>query len=285
MKNSQTEAPISSPVSTEVEHEHMHDHHHGGHDHDKCDMHENCCKRKSPLLMILVPVLLVVAAVVGTWYYKDSQVKNTITVSGKSQTRVKNQVADFSLTITSTNANKSLAVQDVSDKASTVVKQLNDFGLPAEDVQTTNFNVYQQDTAYLDAGLTKYQKGDWSATYTVNVTLRDLTKSADLTKLMSSVDNASMYGPNLRVDNTTVNDNKLLQEAVADARAKAEAMAMNTGRTVGKVASMSEGSSEYPTPYPMMYDKVVTAGGGAGIPIEAGSSDVYKTVSVSFYLK
>lgn len=257
MKNAQTETSIKSKSSS----------------------------KKSVVLIVCLVIATALLTGIGVWYYKDSLVKHTITVTGKSQMSVKNQVADFSLNIEATNEDKSKAVQEVSTKASDAVKQITEFGVPSEDVQTRSLNVYQREEPYIEGGVTKYKKGDWTAAYTVAVTLRDVSKAADLTKILSGVENASMWGPNLRVDNAAIDEDTLLQEAVADARSKAESMAKNSGRKVGKVADIIEGSTPSTIRYPLVDKAAVEIGGGSAVPIEPGSSDVYKTVTVTFYLK
>lgn len=237
-------------------------------------------------LLPLTPLLFLVLALIlgGLWFYGNYSQKNTISVIGHSETRISNQVADFSLNIEISNVDKAMAVEEVTNKANEIIQQIKDYGIPAEDIETTNINVYQREDQITQGGVIRYEKADWYATYTVTITVRDLEKSSGLTELLASVDSASMWGPSLRVDNTVVNEEKLLTEALADAHSKATALANQSGKKVGSIAHITEISSGLPVMYSYAnYDRA--QGGGGGFPIEPGTSESSVMVSVTYYLK
>ena len=94
---------------------------------------------------------------------------------------------------------------------------------------------------------------------------------------------AQVSGPSFSLDNTVNNDTELLTQAVEDARKKAVKVAEVSGRRLGKVITVSEGYSSQP--YPLlrglaMEDKAVTSA-----PVEPGSSQTSKTVTVVFELR
>jgi hypothetical protein len=76
--------------------------------------------------------------------------------------------------------------------------------------------------------------------------------------------------------------NGLFDEAIKDAKTKAESMAKASGRKLGKVLNVTEGASSSGV-YPM-YDRAMGAGGVAA-PIEPGSQTVSKTVTVVWELR
>ena len=92
----------------------------------------------------------------------------------------------------------------------------------------------------------------------------------------------NVYGPNFTVDNTTSEQNELLGEAMKDALAKAEIIARSSGKKVGGVVSVTEGTSAVGF-FPMSASKEGFGGGGA--PVEPGSQTVQKTVTVVYELK
>lgn len=237
-------------------------------------------------LLLNIFVSIIFAALVGTgvWYLFKVLTPQTISVSGSSTSQIKNQIASYSLTIEVSDKDKAKAVEALSQRAKDVVQLIKDFGIPEEDIETTSLNVYQrQDSVYRD-GVTTYELGDWYASYTINTKLRDLTRSDDLTALLATVEKASMWGPNLTIDDKTIDEEALLSAAIEDARSKASAIATGIGKKLGRVVMINEGSAQYMFGG-VRYDMASGMGGGAGIPVEPGSTSTYKNVTVVFELK
>lgn len=241
----------------------------------------------SPKLIISLYVGLF-ALVVGfaTFFYYTNTKNGTITVTGNSQAQISNNVSSYSLNLEATNSDKAAAVKDISDQASGIVTQIKDFGIPAQDIKTTNLNVYQKQVPIYDGSVVRdYEKGDWVANYTVEVTLRDLSKSDDLTSLLTGFKTATMWGPSVSVDNFAIDEASLLNSAYLDAKQKAQVMATSMGKRLGRAIQINEGSlnSGYYTP---VYEKAMgMGGGGSAITVEPGSTQASKSVVVTFELK
>src|SRR5581483_2917256 len=85
-------------------------------------------------------------------------------------------------------------------------------------------------------------------------------------------------GPSLSVADQDALYRQALQKAIADARAKAQALAQAGGFAVGRVLSVAEQGAEMPVP-------LQAAGAKAGTPatpVEPGTQDVTADVQVSF---
>lgn len=231
------------------------------------------------LLISLVVSLIVVGAF---WFLTGGYKAKTIAVQGNSSSFVVNEISTYSLSIEESDPDKQEAVKKISEKSADVVKIIKDFGIEDKDVQTTNLNIYQKQNPVYRDGVTDYELGDWVASYTINATLRDLEKSPDFTALLASVESASMWGPNLTIDNSTVDEESLLSSAIDDAKAKAESIASKLGRKLGKVIQISEGA--VPT---SSYNGVyrLEGMGGGGIGIEPGATQTYKSVVVVYELR
>ncbi len=213
----------------------------------------------------------------------------TITVTGTSQSDVANQTAGFSATITSTNADKQKATDDVNTKMTALIKSIKDFGIADADIKTESVNVYQQTTTMMyplppqpaGNGLPA-QAGDWTASNSIAITLRDVSKTSGISDILNKSGATNVYGPNLGVaSGQTATDSVLLSKAVADARQKADAIAKAGGQTLGHMINVQEGGSNYPIP--MMYATKDSA--GSGTPIQPGTSTLSKSVTVVFELK
>ncbi|AHB40215.1 TPA: DUF541 domain-containing protein [candidate division WWE3 bacterium] len=236
----------------------------------------------SLLLNIFVSILFAALVGTGVWYLLKVLTPQTISVSGSSTSQVKNQIASYSLTIEVSDADKAKAVEALTERSKNVVQMIKDFGIPEEDIETTSLNIYQRQDSVYRGGVTTYELGDWFASYTINSKLRDLARSDDLTALLATVEKASMWGPNLTIDDKMIDEEALLNAAIEDARNKASAIAVGMGRKLGKAVQINEGFVQYM--YGGIKNEAFGAGGG-GIPIEPGSTSTYKNVTVIFELR
>jgi len=206
-----------------------------------------------------------------------------ITVIGKSISKVNNQIATFSLTVSQDFADKQKAVASVSELSRSILIDIIEFGIPEADVQTTNLNVYQIQDPVMEKGVQVYKPGNWYASYTINITLRDLSKSAELTDLLTYYNNTSLYGPSLQIDTANNNDISLLQEAIDNSKEKAMKMAQQSGKHLGTVITITEVPSDAFASDIMMKNSVSGMGGG-GFPIQPGTSEIQKSVVVTYKL-
>ena len=217
----------------------------------------------------------------GIYTYKFAA-KRTITVTGTSKGDYANQIATFYLNLEYRNLDKEKAVEQLNQKSQEAVNKIKEFGIDPKDIKTQGLNIYQREDPYYEDGLTKYKPNEWSASYSIEIILRDLTKSTDFTEFLTSVESASMWGPNLTIDSSKTDSDELLTSAIEDARQKAERMAKGMGGRVGKVLKLGETGSSYG-----IYggDVMKEVGMGGGAPIEPGSSEISKSVTVTFELK
>ncbi|MFC1700438.1 SIMPL domain-containing protein [Patescibacteria group bacterium] len=229
-----------------------------------------------------LPGLLAAVVIIGGYlFYINFVSTDTITVTGSATHEITNQIASFTITVEVNDEDKAVAVEDVEEQVNEIIDAIKDFGIPEKDLQTQHLNIYQRDEPFVEDGRTTYEPGDWYASYSVEITLRDLDKSSSLTALLAGFDNSTMWGPNLRVDPDEINEEDILNDAVEDARQKAGALATASGKRIGKIVNIVEGGGGG---YPI---GLVREGGmgGAGLPIEPGSSSITKTVTVTFRLK
>ncbi len=244
-----------------------------------------CSNNKAPFLVGLLGFLVVgwvfLAAIdkiglgVTTMFSK-----RTITVTGSANRQETNQLASFNATMSNKNADKAIAVSEVTQKSQKLVDDLKAFGVADKDLKTQSLNIYRDQTPYWDNGVQKYKDGDWSASISVDITLRDLTKSGELTDLLAKSDTSNIYGPNYALTENEPDKTILLKTAYNNAKAKAESLANGMGLKVGKVLAVVEGS-QASSIYPLR-DAAMGAGGGG---MEPGSSSVSTSLTVTFELR
>ena len=205
-----------------------------------------------------------------------------VTVTGEAKTQQKNQVARFTAGVNITNSNKDQAVSEANKRVQEIIDSLKTFGIPQDDIKTQNLSIYQSEENYYDVdGSRKTRPGEWRVSNSLELTLKDIDRSSELSDLLTKSGANQVYGPSFSLDDTGDTERALLEEAIKDAKGKAEIIAKSSNKTLGQVLTINEGlSSGLQTP---MYSREM--GGGGGAPIETGTGTVYKSVTVTFELK
>lgn len=218
-----------------------------------------------------------------TWGKVVMSPERTVTVTGYAESKEKNQIASFSAGVFSVKDNKDEAVKEVNEKIKVITESVKAFGVDAADIQTQSMSIYQRQDTYYDNGVQKSRMGQWDVNNTIVVTLRDVEKASAMADLLTKGGATNVYGPNFQLDTSMKATDALISAAVADAQVKAEAMAKASGTILDRVLSVTEGSSSN-TVYPL-YARDGMGGGGGGAPVEPGSTNVNKTVTVVWSLK
>jgi len=207
----------------------------------------------------------------------------TVTVVGEAKSQEKSQIAIFSAGVNAFNDDKNAAVSEVNKKVEAIIIAVKEFGVPAADIKTQSMNIYQNQEQYYDAeGRQKYRAGQWNVSNTIEIKLMDVDRASTLASILTKSGANNVYGPNFTFDDTSEQSTALLDAAYKNAQAKAEKVALSTGKKLGSVVSVTEaGASQQPVPYLRMEG----GGGGGGGAVEPGSGTVMKTVTVTFELK
>lgn len=224
---------------------------------------------------ITVLVLIIIAAFVlpwknVNWGRMQFGQGETVTVIGESEIKQKNEVASFSAGVNVINIKKDDAIAEVNKKIKELTDSVKTFGISEDDIKTQNMSVFQQ----------QEQGNKWVVNNTIEITLRDVSKTQELVDLLNTSGANNVYGPNFRIENTAGSENGLVDDAIADAKTKAEKIAKASGRKLGKIVTVIEGNNGSISP---MFKTMDAGIGGAGA--EAGTSTISKTLTVSFELK
>ncbi len=250
---------------------------------------------------LVIAFLLVVGLIALTrftplrphWGSLEMRPSSTITVSGQAKKDQANQIAQFTAGFESIEASKEEALDKANTAMNELIAAVKAMGIDAADIQTEMANVYQE-TTYDRPEIMIYPpmpdrgeavKGNWRANNSVSIKLRQVDQAEDLLALLNQSGANYVYGPNFMIDDMMTEDETLLNEAVANAKAKAVGIAAANNQKVGKIISLSENGA-----YPMYaaYETMPMAMGSAKdsvrTDLEPGSSTTYKSVIVTFEL-
>lgn len=239
---------------------------------------------KATKIFVAFVVFLVLVLPVLHWM-KDgrSHMPQTITVTGSSQESVQNEVGQFYAGVTAVNDDKQAAITEVTEKMNAALAAVKEFGVADEDIKTQSVSVYQaQESVTLD-GRQRTEPGQWNANNSIQIKLRDAARTSELLEVLTASGFTDVSGPNFMVDDSTLQENegKLLQQAVAAARTKAEGLAEANDQRIVKVLSITEGNVTGEGP--IMYDRAMGAGGS--MSIQPGTSEQEAVVTVTFEVR
>lgn len=205
---------------------------------------------------------------------------HVITVVGESRIPHSTQIASFTAGVSVTNRDRDQAINQVNEKINSIIKEVKSFGVDENDIKTQNISVYQkQETFYDQEGRPQTRAGEWVVSNQVVIKLRDINEAGRLAELLAKSGATDVYGPSFSLGENKELENQLIDEAIADAREKAELIAKSSGRKLGRIINVSEEGVSSPL-FGVRFE-----GGGGGMPIEPGTEEVIKRLVVTFQLE
>ncbi|KXK53759.1 MAG: lipoprotein [Chloroflexi bacterium OLB13] len=223
------------------------------------------------VLIALVSVLVAPAAA-------QDMPANTITVFGSAETAGTPDQATLELGVDTFTTSVSEAFETSNETVRKIVAEIVALGVAEEDIQTANLSVYST-TRYTP------ESGDQQG-YQVSNTVRVLVRNVDLVDdiINTGIENGatSLYGLYFSVSDPAPLETIAREGAVAQARARAEALAGLLGVRVGEVVAIRE---DFGGSVPILYADVERAqGGGGGAFVAPGQTSVTVNVTLTFAL-
>ena len=201
----------------------------------------------------------------------------TISVTGEATVSVAPDLAQIDGGVTS-EAKTAREASDANNAAmGKVLLALKGAGIEEKDFQTSRLSLQPQDAPNRTgpSAIVGYR-----ASNRVTVRLREVAKLANVIDTMVGAGANDIGGINFMVSQASKLLDEAREQAIADARRKAEIYAKAAGVTLGAPLSISEEGA----PGPMPYRKMV-AGMAASAPVAQGGETLRITVSVSWAIK
>jgi len=206
-------------------------------------------------------------------------------VSGEGKVTVTPDLAILSLGVQSQEITVADAQAKASDAMDKLVKALKDQGVADKDIQTQYFNitqVYRWDNDKQTQVVIGYQ-----VTNTVTVKVRQVENAGKIIDAVVAAggDLTRVNGITFTVENPTNYHNDARAKAIADAKAKAEQMAKESGIKLGKITYITESSYNFQPIY-RAYDSYASGAPAPATttPVSAGELDITTTVQISYQL-
>ena len=240
--------------------------------------------KKSHILMIVVVALSLVLAACQTQPQSITVSENpdlrTISTEGVGSVALSPDKASISIGVSTEDADAAKALDENSRKVEAVLAALKEFNIEDDDIQTSNFSIYPQQNWDKDGKVTDVT---YQVQNTLRVTVRNLEDlGAVLNAVVTSGAN-NIYGIEFGVADKVEASKQAMENAVMDARERAEVLAAAAGVEVGDVHNIT--SYSYGGAEPMYNQYVVTEAMGMDVPISAGELTITVNVSVVFEIK
>ena len=200
--------------------------------------------------------------------------RDGITVTGVGRVSTVPDEAEFSLGVTTTGQSARAAMSANAAQMRRLNEALEAAGVAARDIQTRDVSVgsdYDADG----------RSDQFVASNTVSVLIRDLDSAGAVLDAATRAGANNVYGPSLTRSNRDGLERKALGDAVANARKRAEALAVAAGVELGPVTAISE-SPQIVGPE-LAYRASDSA--ASAVPIEKGTQEIQATVSVTFAIE
>ena len=195
-------------------------------------------------------ILIVALIVVGAYLFVNFQgVDNTniISVSGISEIKTDPEIVSVYVSIETLNDSAEISKNENAEISQEVINKLVASGIDKKDIQTQNFNVYEE----FDWTNNGQKSKGWKTANSIVVKTTDFDKTGRIVDIV--IDNGGLVQSiNFEISQEKQNELKAqaLKEAAEDAQNKAEALASGSGGKLGKLVSLSSQDFGY-YPYPL----------------------------------
>ena len=204
----------------------------------------------------------------------------TISVSGEAQVSAPPDLAQIDAGV-STEAKTAREASEANNAAmGKVLLALKGAGIDEKDFQTSRLSLQPQ---YAPNRSGPNAVVGYRAANRVTIKLRDVGKVAGTIDILVAAGANELGGINFVVTAASKLLDDAREQAIADARRKAEIYAKATGVTLGSPISISEEGAPGPMPFRKM--AVGMAAGGASAPVAQGEETLHVTVNVSWAIK
>jgi hypothetical protein len=228
-------------------------------------------------LRIVIAALLVLAvgalAGIGRPEAAESaepEPRGGITVTGVGTVKAVPDQAEFSLGVTTEGTTAREALSANSARMRELIAALKDAGVADRDIQTQGVSVGRD---YDETG----PADGFTAQNSVSVLIQDLDRAGAVLDAAARAGANNVYGPSLTRSNREGLEAKALEDAVANARKRAETLADAAGIELGAVTAISESVPSHDGGWALR-----AADTASSPPIEKGTQEIQATVTVTF---
>lgn len=246
--------------------------------------------------LIAVAIALLMPVLIGVWLWgyasrpvaaqttepkTDYSPAQTITVVGQGSVRVRPDIARISIGVETMAETVAEAVQENETQMQAILDALKKAGLADKEIQTMNYSLYLERPPETMAGPAG-QKVQYHVSNMVNITIHDLERVGDILDAVIKAGANNIWGVGFSLEDSQAAQAGARVKAIADAQARAQALADLTGVELGPVMSVSEvigGGGVLPV-QPVALEQAIA---GAGT-VSPGELEITYQVQVAYFI-
>jgi len=227
------------------------------------------------LVLVLAAVSFSGCSTIGTIDLKSQQ--EGIWVNGEGKVTVTPDIATLSLGVEAQAATVAEAQSQAAEAMNMVIDALTDNGVDEKDIQTQYFSIDR--VTRWDREREEEIVVGYRVTNTVTAKIREIDRAGAIIDAVAAAgrDLTRINGISFSVDDPSAYYDEARQEAMADARAKAEQLAELAEVELGKPTYISEG-----TIYPVYQRSMYEGAAPAPTPISPGEMELTLSVQVVY---
>jgi len=222
-------------------------------------------------------------------------VSNTITVNGEGEAFAVPDVATFTFAVIEEASTVAVAQEAATEKTNEAIAYLEAQDIPEKNIKTVGYNVYpryeyqQQICTEFGCPPGERELAGYEVSQTIEVRIEDTQKAGTILAGIGEIGVQNISGLHFTVDDEDSVQRDARQQAIADAKAKAEDLADDLGVTIVRVVDFSEsGNGYYPrVSYEQSFDTAVSSGGATppAPDVPTGENKVISNVSITYEIR
>lgn len=237
--------------------------------------------KKYSLLLISIVTLGVLAACSPAAAPAAPESIRSMSVSGIGRVTIVPDMATINIGVRSEAESVSEALEANNAQANALSRVLQTMGVEEKDIQTSNFNIFPNERWNPMTG--EVEGRYFVVENTVNVTVRELTSLGEILNASVEAGANTIYGISFNVEDRSAAVAEARDLAIADAKAKAEAIAASAGVELGEIISINV--YETGMPYGYFDGKGGMVAAEMAAPIAAGTLAIVMECKLSYAIK
>lgn len=238
---------------------------------------------KNPVILILTAVVLLGGACQAQPLQAGdaNRQPQTIRVEGTGEVSLSPSLARISLGVETESDTVQDAVSANNNRVEQVMDALGELGISEEDIQTSQFNIRQQNKREPVLEERSESSPGYVVTNIVRVTVRDLDQLGSVLDEVIQAGANTINNIQFDAENKEAANKQALELAMKDARARAEVIADSAEVSLGKIHAVETfgGGPVYAE------ERMEAEEAGAAVPISPGQLDIQVRVNVSYQIE
>lgn len=249
--------------------------------------------KKIGWLIVILSILFVIKAFKELKEYRfigrGASETNQFTVTGKGESFIVPDVAKITFTVEKEAKTIKEANAVVDQKVKDAVSFLRDQKIDEKDIKTVTSNFYPQYdyvTCITYPCPNSQKLRGYTSSRTIEVKVRDIDSASLIVEGLAAREITNLSGPEFTVSDEDQVQREARNDAIKNAREKAEELAKELGVTIVRVVNFSESTGGMYPQQPMMYKSADMAlGAGAESALPVGQNKYTSDVSIVYEIR